>query len=120
MIGGPAVREFEWRSSDRSGQLVGPAGFEARPLGDRASVRTPYLRVLGVTPGLWPAVGRVLPRLLASVDGHVQQPVGGGHDLDAASAGEVRLEHPLSVAQVADEVMTLPVTTLEQLCRSLL
>src|SRR5690349_1053954 len=103
-----------------SGQLVGAAGFDAGPLGDRASVRTPHLGVAGVTPGLGPAVGGVFPRLLASVDGHVQQPVSGGHDLHAATAGVVRLEHPIAVADVADEVVALPVPTLEELCRRLL
>ena len=41
----------------QSGQLVGAAGFDAGPLGDGASLGTPDLRVLGVTPGLGPAVG---------------------------------------------------------------
>src|SRR3954452_1251327 len=98
-----------------SGQLVGAAGFDAGPLGDGASVRPPDRRVPGVTPGLGPTVGRVFPRLLAPVDGHVQQPVGGGHDLAAATAGVVRLEHPLVVADVADKMVALPVTTLQEL-----
>src|SRR5215207_9342100 len=101
-------------SGGSSGELVGAAGFDAGPLGDGASVSPPHLGVLCVTPWLGPAVGRVLPCLLASVDRHVQQPVGGGHDLDTATAGVVRLEHSLVVADVADEVMALPVTTLQE------
>jgi hypothetical protein len=71
-------------------------------------------------PGLRPALGRVLPGLLASVAGHVQQSVGGGHDVDTATTGVVGLEHPLAAADVADQVVNLPVTTLQELCRSLL
>src|SRR3954471_17278400 len=112
--------ELRCCSADPLGQLVGAAGFDAGPLGDGASVRTPDLGVLGVTPGLGPAVGGVLPRLLASVDGHVQQPVGGSHDFDAAPAGVVRLEYPFAVADVADQVVALPVTTLQELRRRLL
>src|SRR4051794_40808889 len=60
-------------TGDSLREVVGPSGFEARPLGDGASVDPSVVAV--DDPLLRPAGRRVLPRLLASVDGEVHERV---------------------------------------------
>ena len=81
-------------------EVIGAAGGEAGPLRDRPPVETEGLTVAALER-LWPALGRVLPRLLAAVDGHVEHPVAVPHHLAPAAGGPVRLEHAVAVAQVA-------------------
>src|ERR1017187_5128049 len=86
----------------RSGaEVVGASGFEAGPLGGGTSIGTGNL--LAFKP-LWPASRRVLPCLLAPVDGQVEQPVAVIHRLDAASRRPVSLEDLGAVSQVANDV----------------
>src|ERR1035438_7107598 len=86
----------------RSGaEVVGASGLQAGPLGGGTSIGTGNL--LAFKP-LWPAGRRVLPRLLAPVDGQVEQPVAVIHRLDAASRRPVSLEDLGSLSQVANDV----------------
>src|ERR1017187_9651732 len=86
----------------RSGaEVVGASGFEAGPLGGGTSIGTGNL--LAFKP-LWPASRRVLPCLLAPVDGQVEQPVAVIHRLDAASRRPVSLGDFGSLSQVANDV----------------
>src|SRR4051794_12323210 len=85
----------------RSAEVVGAAGGDPRPLRGGPPVQA-ELPAAGAAELLRPARGRVLPALLAAVDGHVEHPVAVRHRLDAAVRGPVRLEHAVAVAQVAD------------------
>src|SRR5262245_26666217 len=59
--------------------------------------------VLAFRP-LWPAGRRVLPCLLAPVDGQVEQPVAVIHRLDTAPRRPVSPEHIGFLSQVANDV----------------
>jgi hypothetical protein len=87
-------------SAPRS-QVVRIPGLQTSPLGGGTSIRTGSL--LAFKP-LWPACRRVLPRLLPSVDGQVEQPVAVIHRLDAAPRRPVSLEDLGSLSQVANDV----------------
>src|SRR4051794_41410690 len=80
-------------------QVVVAAGGEARPLRCGPPVE-PELVAVG-PEALRPAFRRVLPVLLATVDGHVEQAVRRRYRLDAPPGGPVGLEHPVALAQVA-------------------
>src|SRR5207237_3896045 len=81
--------------------VVGVPGLEARPLGDGASIATVGVLAFRL---LWPAGGRILPRLLPPVDGQVEQPIAVIHRLDAAPGRPVSLEDIGSLSQVANDV----------------
>src|SRR5260370_20840125 len=81
-------------------EVVGASSFESGPVGDGASARPlghwwPIGRAaVGPRVGalLWPAGGRVLPLLLASVHGQVHERVAVVHCLCAAAGGPVGFE----------------------------
>src|SRR3954469_20553881 len=86
------------RAPARSGgEVVGVSGLQPRPLGDGASVGPVRVPAVAATP-LRPAGGRVLPRLLASMNGQVEDAVAVVHRLDAAAARPVGLEHGVALA----------------------
>jgi hypothetical protein len=87
------------RSAPAGSQVVRIPGLQARPLGDGTSIGT--VRVLAFRP-LRPAGRRVLPLLLPSVDGQVEQPVAVIHHLDAAPRRPVSLEDIGPSSQVAN------------------
>jgi hypothetical protein len=82
-------------------QVVRIPGPQARPLDDGASVDA--VRVRAFRP-LWPAIRRVLPRLLPTLDGQVKQPIAVIHRLDAAPRRPVSLEDLGSLSQVTNDV----------------
>src|ERR1017187_264650 len=87
-------------------------GLEARPLGDGASLRPHWHRwpigraAFSPRDGavLWPTGGRVLPLLLAPIDGQVEQSIAVIHRLYAANCGPVSLEDIRFLSQVANDV----------------
>src|SRR6266545_8113899 len=85
----------------RDGPPVGPIDGAAVVVGTHLSGR-------GVEEPLRPALGGVLPGLLAAVDGHVEHRVGTAHQLAAAAGGPVCLEDSVIVAQVADPHPEMP------------
>ena len=86
-------------------EVVGASGLPARPLGGGTSIGTDILLAFKT---LWPAGRRVLPRLLPSVDGQVEQPLAVIHRLDSATYRPVSLEDLGSLAQVANDASCPP------------
>ncbi len=78
-------------------QVVGASGRQSGPLGDGTSVGAELVAVVVFFPVLRPAGGRVLPRLLASVDGEVHERVAVVHGLDAADGRPVGFEDAVAV-----------------------
>ena len=83
-----------------AGQVVGTARRKPRPLRGRASVG-PELIAAGRVDRLRPALRRLLPCLLPAVHGEVEKLVAGATDLGAATRRPIRLEDPVTVAQIA-------------------
>src|SRR5262249_1178838 len=85
-------------------------GFETGPVRDGASAWPLWLPSGRATASsrvgavLWPAGGRVLPRLLASVGGQVEQPIAVVHCLYAARRRPISLEDIGPLSQVANDV----------------
>src|SRR5690349_15435007 len=107
MLSDPSAISYNHRAAIRSAlggaEVVGAASREARPLRDWPPVETELLRHRRPAPDrLRPALRRVLPRLLAAVDGPVEHQEAVPHHLVAAPGGPGRLEHAVTVPQVAD------------------
>src|SRR5579863_10057992 len=91
-------------------QVVRAPGMEARPLRDGTPARPLWLpsgRAAArsrVGALLWPACRRVLPTLLAAVDGHVEQVIAVVHNFDAPRSRPVSLEDLGSLSEVANDM----------------
>src|SRR5579864_1998883 len=96
------------------GERVRAADIHTRPLGYGTSTNSVRMLIADDAPWLGPAWRRVLPWLLASIQGEVDQPVVVVHRFNTAAFGPVGLEDPVVLAYVAHQVEQADLTSNEQ------